>query len=445
MRCTSASCTWSISTTLAGLLVVPLPIPTLQLASDVALVPSEVGQSRRHRGRRHGSRPSCRRSIHWHGGVRAGVRARSATHTIAYDVPIDEAHHVEGSVVHRFVGAQAERGRHGDGCVLASAVMIRCSRLMSWALASRWPSGGRRNTNALPFEPTTRNVRFEWPPAITSKLNGPQAPATLASSHWLTSVVLMPGTSFMLPVRYPGIVPNMAIDVTDATFQTEVVDRSKTAAVVVDLWAPWCGPCRTLGPILEKVTDATNGEVILAKVNVDENPGVSQAFQVQSIPAVYALKNGEVVDGFVGAHPEHVIEEFVANLLPSEAERTVASLLAEGTEGAYRAALELEPANEDAIVGVAELLVARGEAEQALSFLARIPENDRTRRVAAAARVSTQPSLITDDYDTRLPELLDRVKGDDEVRQQIVDILELMGPDDPRTSGYRKQLTARLY
>ena len=162
-------------------------------------------------------------------------------------------------------------------------------------------------------------------------------------------------------------------------FQTEVVDRSNTAAVVVDLWAPWCGPCRTIGPILEKVTDATNGEVILVKVNVDENPGVSQAFQVKSIPAVYALKNGEVVDGFVGAHPEHVIEEFVANLLPSEAERTVASLLAEGTEGAYRAALELEPANEDAIVGLAELLVARGEAEQALSFLARIPENERTR------------------------------------------------------------------
>jgi putative thioredoxin len=237
----------------------------------------------------------------------------------------------------------------------------------------------------------------------------------------------------------------MAIDVTDATFQTEVVERSNTAAVVVDLWAPWCGPCRTIGPILEKVTDATNGEVILVKVNVDENPGVSQAFQVQSIPAVYALKNGEVVDGFVGAHPEHVIEEFVANLLPSEAERTVASLLAEGSEGAYRAALEVEPANEDAIVGLAELLVARGEAEQALSFLAKIPENDRTRRVAAAARVSTQPALITDDYDARLTDLLDKVKTDDEARQQFVDILELMGPDDARTATYRKQLTTRLY
>ena len=237
----------------------------------------------------------------------------------------------------------------------------------------------------------------------------------------------------------------MAIDVTDATFQTEVVERSNSVAVVVDLWAPWCGPCRTIGPILEKVTDATNGEVILVKVNVDENPGVSQAFQVQSIPAVFALKNGQVVDGFVGAHPEHVIEEFVANLLPSESERTVASLLAEGTEGGYRAALELEPANEDAIVSLAEMLVARGEAEQALSFLARIPETERTRKVAAAARVSSQAVPVNDDYDARLTELLDSVKSDDEARQQFVDILELMGPDDPRTAAYRKQLTARLY
>jgi putative thioredoxin len=237
----------------------------------------------------------------------------------------------------------------------------------------------------------------------------------------------------------------MAIDVTDATFQTEVVDRSNTAVVVVDLWAPWCGPCKTIGPILEKVVEASNGQVILAKVNVDENPAVSQAFQVQSIPAVYAMKDGQVVDGFVGAYPEHVIEEFVTNLLPSEAERTVATLLAEGTEGGYKAALELEPANEDAIVGLAEMLVARGEAEQALSYLARIPESDRTRRVAAAARVSTQPTVVSDEYDAQLTALLDKVKTDDEARQQFVDILELMGAEDPRTAAYRKQLTARLY
>jgi putative thioredoxin len=234
----------------------------------------------------------------------------------------------------------------------------------------------------------------------------------------------------------------MTIDVTDATFQTDVIDSSMHVPVVVDLWAPWCGPCKTLGPILEKVIDATEGKVVLAKVNVDENPAISQAFQVQSIPAVYVLKDGQVVDGFVGALPEHVIQEFVDALMPSEAQLTVAQLLAEGTEGSFRAALEIEPANEDAIVGLAELLVARGESQQALDLLARIPESDRTRHVAALARVHVAPD---DDYDARLTGLLDRVKADDEARQEFVDLLELMGPTDPRTAGYRKQLTARLY
>jgi putative thioredoxin len=120
--------------------------------------------------------------------------------------------------------------------------------------------------------------------------------------------------------------------------------------------------------------------------------------------------------------------------------------MAEGTEGAYRAVLELEPGNEDAIVSLAEMLVARGEPDEALGYLARIPETDRTRKVAAAARVSMEPTLAADDdYDSRLADLLDRVKGDDEARQQFVDILELMGPEDPRTATYRKQLTARLY
>jgi putative thioredoxin len=235
----------------------------------------------------------------------------------------------------------------------------------------------------------------------------------------------------------------MPIDVTDATFQTDVIERSHSVAVVVDLWAPWCGPCKTIGPILEKVTDATNGDVVLAKVNVDENPAVSQAFQIQSIPAVYAMRNGQVVDGFVGAYPEHVIEEFVANLMPNEAERTLASLLAEGTEGAYRAALELEAGNEDAIVGLAELLVARGENEQALQYLARIPETERTRKVAAEARLSVAPP--DDDHDATLTALLDQVKNDEDARQRFIDILELMGPDDPRTAVYRKQLTTRLF
>ena len=101
----------------------------------------------------------------------------------------------------------------------------------------------------------------------------------------------------------PGIVV-CVIDVTDATFEQDVLVRSEQVPVVVDLWAPWCGPCRTLGPILEKVVAAKGGSVELVKVNVDENPQISATFQVQSIPAVFALKDGKVVDGFIGAVPE---------------------------------------------------------------------------------------------------------------------------------------------
>ncbi len=233
-----------------------------------------------------------------------------------------------------------------------------------------------------------------------------------------------------------------ATDVTDATFESDVVEKSKTVPVVVDLWAPWCGPCRTLGPIIEKVVDATGGEVALVKVNVDENPAISQAFRVQSIPAVYALRDGQVVDGFVGAYPEHEVQRFVDSLLPTAAQSETAQLVDLGDEDSLRQALEIEPGNEDAIVALGELLVDRGDGEEALALLERIPESERTRRVAAAARLGDAPS---DDYDARLDELLERVKIDDDARQAFVDILELMGPDDPRTADYRRRLTAQLY
>ena len=234
----------------------------------------------------------------------------------------------------------------------------------------------------------------------------------------------------------------MAIDVTDATFDTDVVERSKTTPVVIDLWAPWCGPCLTLGPILEKVTDATEGKVVLAKVNIDENPSISQAFQVQSIPAVFAMKGGQVVDGFMGAYPEDVVTQFVSNLLPTDEETAVAQLIDAGDEESLRVILGMDPGNEQAIEALAEMLIERGDTDEALGLLERIPENERTRRLAAAARVGIDP---TDDYDATLGGLLDRVKDDDEARQQFVDILELMGPDDPRTADYRRRLTARLY
>jgi putative thioredoxin len=231
-------------------------------------------------------------------------------------------------------------------------------------------------------------------------------------------------------------------DVTDATFETDVIQRSKTVPVVVDLWAPWCGPCRTLGPIIEKVVGATDGRVALVKVNVDENPAISQAFRVQSIPAVYAMRDGQVVDGFIGAYPEPEVQRFVSSLLPTEEENEVSQLVAAGDEASLRRALELDPDNEDAIVALAELLVAGGLGEQALELLERIPETERTRKVAAQARLGDAPS---DDYDATLTGLLDRVKDDDDARQEFVDILELMGPDDPRTSEYRRRLTAQLF
>lgn len=231
------------------------------------------------------------------------------------------------------------------------------------------------------------------------------------------------------------------VDVTDATFETEVVQRSHEVPVVVDLWAPWCGPCRQLGPILEEVVAATEGRVALAKVNVDENPQVSDAFRVQSIPAVYGMRDGKVVDHFLGAQGRDAVATFVDALLPTAEEGEVARLLAEGDVPALRRALEIDPANEEVTVALAEALVDGGQAEEALEVLERIPESARTRRVAARARTGG----AGDDVDARLDALLARVPGDDDARQELVDLLEVLGPDDPRTARYRKALTARLF
>ena len=234
----------------------------------------------------------------------------------------------------------------------------------------------------------------------------------------------------------------MPVDVTDETFETAVIERSREVPVVVDLWAPWCGPCRTLGPILEKVTDETGNKVEMVKVNIDENPQIAQAFGVQSIPLVIALKDGQPVDGFLGAQPEQAVREFISGLLPSEADQTIARLLEQGDENSLLQALDLDPGNEAVVVKLAELWVRAGRTADALALLARVPESAEVRRVAAMARLGAEP---TDDYDQRLAELLPKVKVDDEARQAYVDLLELMGPDDPRTGGYRKKLTTALF
>jgi putative thioredoxin len=234
------------------------------------------------------------------------------------------------------------------------------------------------------------------------------------------------------------------IDVTDATFETEVIERSERVPVVVDLWAPWCGPCRTLGPILDKVVADTGGAVELVKVNVDENPRISATFQVQSIPAVFALRDRQVVDGFIGALPEPQVAQFVARLSPPPSEADL--LVAAGDEDSLRKALEVQHDHPGAVVGLARILVDRAEPEEALQLLGRIAETPESRQLAAEARLAaSQVEVPADGVDSLLEDLLGRVKEDTSARQEFLDLLETLGPDDPRSARYRKELAARLF
>jgi putative thioredoxin len=237
------------------------------------------------------------------------------------------------------------------------------------------------------------------------------------------------------------------MDVTDQTFQEEVLTRSATVPVVVDLWAPWCGPCKTLGPMLEKAVADTDGAVALAKVNVDENPRVAQSFAVQSIPAVFAISNGQVVDQFIGAVPEAQVTEFIQRLAPAPSEAD--NLVAAGDEASLRKALELEPDHGGAIETLARLLIDRGDAAEALTILARIPETDATRALAADARLLEAGVDVSDtgrdEIAGKLDGLLEKVRDDDSARQEFVDLLEALGPSDPRTNEYRRALAARLF
>ena len=234
----------------------------------------------------------------------------------------------------------------------------------------------------------------------------------------------------------------MAIEVTEATFQAEVLERSATIPVVVDLWSPRSPACPPFSAMVEKVVAATQGQVYLVRVNVDESPQIAQAFQLQSVPALYALKDGKVFDGFMGAQPEEVVQKFIDVLLPSPESHMMRGLLDAGDEERLRVALSIEPGNSEAVVAMARIMVRTERATEALQLLARVPENDDVRKVAASARLALDP---VDDFDTQLVALLATVKADEVARQKYVDILETMGPDDPRTAKYRRQLTAALF
>jgi len=234
------------------------------------------------------------------------------------------------------------------------------------------------------------------------------------------------------------------IDVTDATFEAEVLERSRSTPVVVDLWATWCGPCTTLGPMLEAAVAARGGTVELVKVDVDANPGISQMFQVQSIPAVFAVVDGKVVGQFVGAVPAAEIEAFLDRIAP---EPSVTDLLvAAGDEESLRAALDQEPGHTGAIVAMARLLIDTSKPAEALEILVKVPETDEVRTLMAEARLAEQ------EIDTSrqaiiplLDDLLERVATDEGARQEFLDLLQTLGQDDPTASAYRKKLATKLF
>ncbi|MDQ3571602.1 MAG: tetratricopeptide repeat protein [Actinomycetota bacterium] len=247
----------------------------------------------------------------------------------------------------------------------------------------------------------------------------------------------------------------MIFDVSEAEFETKVIERSREVPVIVDFWAEWCGPCRQLGPALEDAVRAREGMVELAKVDVDANQMLAQAFRVQGIPAVKAFRDGKIASEFTGALPPDRLGAFVDALLPSEAD----GLAAGGDEESLRAALAADPDHRDAAVGLSRILIARGENDAARDLLAKHTGDYVAAGLIARLDLSAEPGsdldgafVALDQGDTAaaLEGLQTAIAREDDperrdlIRQVMVAVFTELGAGHELATEHRRRLAAAL-
>jgi putative thioredoxin len=291
-----------------------------------------------------------------------------------------------------------------------------------------------------------------------------------------------------------GAAGDLIKDSSARTFVADVIEASRDVPVLVDFWAPWCGPCKQLTPILEKVVREAKGAVKLVKVNIDENQGIAQQLRIQSIPAVFAFRNGQPVDGFMGALPESQVRDFIKRLASGAGPSPVDELLAIGEEAAkagdlgtaaqaYGQILQEEPQNPAALGGLARIYMASGDTERAKQTLALVPPEHVGHEAISAVQAQLKLAEMADkagdtnalrakvdadpaDHQARMDlaaslaargeseaavaELLESIRRDRNwneaaARKQLLTLFEALGAADPAVQSGRRRLSSILF